>query len=60
MKNRTAEEILSHTFAHLDMVVREKRNEHGKTHDRFDTLREQEYPAGPDNVAGSNEHGYSP
>ena len=57
MKNRTADEILSHTFAHLDMVLREKRNEKVKAHDRFDTPRGQEKPAEPDYVAGSNEHG---
>jgi hypothetical protein len=60
MKNRTADEILSFTFAHLDMVLQEKRNEKGKAHDRFDTLRGQENPAEPDHVAGSNEHGYPP
>jgi hypothetical protein len=57
MKNRTAEEILSITFAHLDKVLREKRNDtmpRGENvNARSSPQREQGEPARPEKVAAA-------
>jgi len=56
MKNRSAEEILSFTFAHLDTALREKRYEHEEAHDKTGGKSAkrsgQEDPAVPNGVAG--------
>lgn len=61
MKNRTAEEILSITFAHLDKVLREKGNDTIPLSDRPDVRsgphREQDDSARPEKVAGTNIRG---
>ena len=61
MKNRTAEEILSITFAHLDKVLREKGNDTMSLRDRADVrsgpYREQDDPARPEKVAGATTPG---
>ena len=58
MKNRSVEEILSFTFAHLDGIVREKRNGQdkvrGQANGRAAHYREQEDSAVPESVAGKN------
>lgn len=58
MKNRSAEEILNFTFAHLEMIVREKRNGQDMLRDRAKGRaaqhRGQEDPAGQQVVAGKN------
>lgn len=58
MKNRSAEEILSFTFAHLDTVVREKRTGQDKVHDQAEGRAAQHWgqedSAVPEVVAGKN------
>lgn len=61
MKNQTAEEILSITFAHLDKVLREKGSDTKPPCDRADgragPYREQDDPARPEKVAVANIRG---
>ncbi|MHB8809160.1 MAG: hypothetical protein ACYC9M_04010 [Desulfobulbaceae bacterium] len=58
MKNRSAEEILSFTFAHLDTIVREKRNGQDKIRDQANGRAAQRWgqedSAVPESVAGKN------
>lgn len=60
MKNRSAKEILRFTFAHLDTIVREKRNGPGKVRDRakgWAVHLKQEDSAAPESVAGKQIRG---
>lgn len=61
MKNRTAEEILNFTFAHLDKVLRENRDAKDEVRDKISGRSSmrwgQEDPARPDNLAGAKIRG---
>lgn len=61
MKNQSAKEILSFTFAYLDKVLWEKRKEKGEVRDkaggRSTQVWGQEEPAAPESAAEANIRG---